>query len=166
MPFLVRKDRFVEVLQGCLPCILCTIVYCLTRKLFAMNVKMQRSYKSRNGNRTFVYAVSGTQAELEAFKEAQGEFYREDDTTGTPLWFTTRCIGKTGTLLITEKGNVVPDMSAFDEAASLAEQYGGNLGEQLAKEAAQRLLGGRGAAKAQSASKAESADDEPDTDIE
>lgn len=124
-----------------------------------LTVKMQRSYKSKNGNRTFVYAVSGKQSDLDAFKEAQGEFYREDDQTGQPLWFTTRCIGKTGELLITNNGNVVPDMSAFDEAASLAEQYGGNLGEQLAKEAAQRLLGNR---RASSASTSESKDDDDD----
>jgi len=107
-----------------------------------LSVKLQRSYKSKNGNRTFVYAVSGKPADLDAYKEAQGDYYREDDKTGQALWFTTRCIGKQGELLITDNGNVVPDMSAFDEAASLAEQYGGNLGEQLAKEAAQRLLGG------------------------
>ena len=108
-----------------------------------MKVTMQRSYKSKNGNRTFVYTVTGSNAEMEAYREAQGEYYREDDKTNQALWFTTKCIGKTGTLLITDNGNVVPDMSEFDEAASLAQQYGGNLGEMLAREAAQRLLGGR-----------------------
>lgn len=108
-----------------------------------MKVTMQRSYKSKNGNRTFVYTVTGSNAEMEDYREAQGEYYREDDKTNQALWFTTKCIGKTGTLLITDNGNVVPDMSEFDEAASLAEQYGGNLGEMLAREAAQRLLGGR-----------------------
>ena len=108
-----------------------------------MKVTMQRSYKSKNGNRTFVYTVTGSNAEMEDYREAQGEYYREDEKTNQALWFTTKCIGKTGTLLITDNGNVVPDMSEFDEAASLAEQYGGNLGEMLAREAAQRLLGGR-----------------------
>lgn len=108
-----------------------------------MKVTMQRSYKSKNGNRTFVYTVTGSNAEMEAYKEAQGEYYREDEKTNQVLWFTTKCIGKTGTLLITDNGNIVPDMSEFDEAASLAQQYGGNLGEMLAREAAQRLLGGR-----------------------
>ena len=108
-----------------------------------MKVTMQRSYKSKNGDRTFVYTVTGSNAEMEDYREAQGEYYREDEKTNQALWFTTKCIGKTGTLLITDNGNVVPDMSEFDEAASLAEQYGGNLGEMLAREAAQRLLGGR-----------------------
>ena len=31
-----------------------------------MKVTMQRSYKSKNGNRTFVYTVTGSNAEMEA----------------------------------------------------------------------------------------------------
>ena len=110
-----------------------------------MQVKMQRSYKSKNGNVVFVYEVSGSKAEMEAYKEAQGEFYKEDTETGKALWFTTRCIGNTGKLLITTNGNIVPDMSEFDQAASLAAQYGGNLGTELARISAQKLLGNRGA---------------------
>jgi len=106
-----------------------------------MNVKLIRSYRSKNGNATFVYGVSGSASDLEAFEEAQGEYHRVDDETGMPLWFTTRCIGQTGKLLITTNGNIVPDMSAFDQAASLAEQYGGNFGQSLADSAAQAILG-------------------------
>lgn len=106
-----------------------------------MNVKLLRSYRSKNGNPTFVYAVSGNQADLDAFKEAQGEYYREDDKTGSPLWFTTRCIGNSGTLIITTNGNIVPDMSKFDQASSIASQYGGNLGAELARASAMAILG-------------------------
>lgn len=106
-----------------------------------MNVKLLRSYRSKNGNATFVYTVDGSTADMEAFKTAQGEYYREDDKSGKALWFTTRCIGPSGKLIITTNGNIVPDMSAFDQAASLAAQYGGNFGEQLAKQAAQAILG-------------------------
>ena len=106
-----------------------------------MNVTLKRSYVSKNGNTTFVYAVSGSKTELAQFETAQGENHRVDDVTGEPLWFTTRCIGKTGKLIITTNGNVVPDMSEFDQAASLAAQYGGNFGQELAKAAAQRLVG-------------------------
>ena len=126
-----------------------------------MKVTMQRSYKSKNGNRTFVYTVTGSNADMEAYKEAQGEYYREDEKTQQALWFTTKCIGKTGTLLITDNGNIVPDMSEFDEAASLAQQYGGNLGEMLAREAAQRLLGGRRLSSSKPAAKQ---DEEPQDD--
>lgn len=107
-----------------------------------MKIKLIRSYKSKNGNTVFVYAVSGTQEQLEAFAEAQGDNHRVDEATGTPLWFTTRCVGQSGNLIITTNGKVVPDMSAFDQAASLAAQYGGNFGDQLARMAAEQLLGG------------------------
>ena len=72
----------------------------------SLSVQMQRSYKSKNGNRTFVYTVSGKPSDIEAYREAQGEFYREDDKTNNPLWFTTKCIGKTGTLIITDNGKI------------------------------------------------------------
>ena len=105
-----------------------------------MKIKLIRSYRSKNGNATFVYGVSGSNADLDAFKEAQGDYYRED-TDGTPLWFTTRCVGDNGSLIITTNGNIVPDMSAFDQAASIASQYGGNFGQELANQAAQSILG-------------------------
>lgn len=106
-----------------------------------MKISLLRSYRSRNGNPTFVYAVSGSTSDLEAFKNAQGEYYREDDN-GSPLWFTTRCVGNQGKLIITTNGNVVPDMSAFDQASSIAAQYGGNFGQELARMSAQQILGG------------------------
>jgi len=105
-----------------------------------MKVKLLRSYRSQKGNVTFVYTVSGNAKELEAFKIAQGDFYREDTTTGAPLWFTTRYIRQTGNLIITSKGKIVPDMSEFDQAASLASQYNGDFGNELAKAAAAKLL--------------------------
>lgn len=109
-----------------------------------MKIKLIRSYRSKNGNPTFVYSVSGNANDLAAFKEAQGEFYREDETTGSPLWFTTRCVGDNGKLIITTNGKVVPDMSAYDQAASIAAQYGGNFGQELAKQAAMSILGNKG----------------------
>jgi hypothetical protein len=108
-----------------------------------MKVRLVRSYRSKNGNVTFVYAVSCNAQELKAYKKAQGEFYRESED-GTPLWFTTRCIGDAGTLIITQAGNIVPDMSKYDQLASIVEQYGGNLGDHLAAKAASELLGSQG----------------------
>ena len=107
---------------------------------------MIRSYRSKSkGLPTFVYTVTGTAEQLAAYKEAQGTYYREDEENKAPLWFTTRCIGPQGKILITTNGNIVADMSEFDQAASLAAQYGGNLGTELARTSAQRLMGGRGA---------------------
>jgi hypothetical protein len=107
-----------------------------------MKVVLLGSYVSKKGNDVFRYAVSGTPAQLEAFKAAQGDNHRVDEATGKPLWFTTRCIGDTGTLLISQAGKVVPDMSAYKKAASLSKQFGGNFGQELARAAVAQLLGG------------------------
>lgn len=111
-----------------------------------INVTLKRNYKSQKGNTVFVYAVSAKAEELEAYKSAQADNYREQED-GTPLWFTTRCIGNKGTLVITSKGKVVPDMSAFEQAASLAKQFGGNFGNELAKATVAQLLGGNTASE-------------------
>lgn len=105
-----------------------------------MKVSLTRNYRSPKGNTVFVYTVSGTEKQIESYKAAQGDNYRESED-GKALWFTTRCIGNTGVLVITEKGKVVPDMSAFEQAASLAKQYGGNFGAELARASVAQLLG-------------------------
>jgi hypothetical protein len=129
-----------------------------------MKVSLMRSYRSKNGNATFVYKVAGNSTDLEAFKAAQGDYYREDEN-GSPLWFTTRCIGNNGKLIITTNGNVVPDMSAFDQAASLASQYGGNFGAELARAAASQLVGNQGGSSAISTPSKEEVADESDADM-
>lgn len=115
-----------------------------------ITVKLKRSYKSAKGNTVFVYDVKATAKELEEFVTAQGEFHRVDEESKSPLWFTTRCIGNTGKLVITSKGKVVPDMSAFEQAASIAKQYGGNFGQELARASVAQLLGHAPSADAES----------------
>jgi len=105
-----------------------------------MKVKLTRSYRSQKGNTVFVYSVTGSESQIEAYKAAQGDNYRETDE-GVALWFTTRCIGERGTLIITDKGKVLPDMSAFEQAASMAKQFGGNFGAELARASVAKLLG-------------------------
>ena len=108
-----------------------------------MKATLLRSYKKRDtGSIVFVYTVTGSKEQLEAFKEIQGAYYTEDPING-PLWFTTKCVGQQCPLIITSKGNLCADTSAFDQAASLAAQYGGNLGQELARAAAQQLMGNR-----------------------
>ena len=104
-----------------------------------MKVKYQRSYRSKKGTPTFVYAVEATKEELKTYKEAQGNYYREDSETKLPLWFTARYVGEQADLVITSNGNVVADMQEFDKQASLAAQYGGNLGEFLAQKGMEKL---------------------------
>jgi len=103
-----------------------------------LKVKSIRTYRSKNGNPTFVYGVDGSKEDLAAFKKAQGSYYREDENK-VPLWFTTRYIGETGNLVVTSNGNIVPDMSEFDKQASLVAQYGGNFGDVLAKSAVDKI---------------------------
>ena len=107
-----------------------------------VNATFVRSYKSKKGNTTFVYSVTGNEANLAKYKQIQGDFYREDETTKKPLFFTTRFVGDNVSLIITPNDKVVPDMSEFDKASSLATQYGGNLGQALASAAANKLMGG------------------------
>lgn len=110
-----------------------------------MKAKKLRSYKKPGKNpgdpaiTVFVYSVSGSKEQLEKFKTAQGDFHRVDED-GTPLWFTTRFAGDNAKLIITDRG-VIADMSEFDAAASLADQFGGNLGQELARAAANKLMG-------------------------
>jgi len=105
-----------------------------------LTADFQRSYRSKKGNVTFVYQVGGTPDALAEYEDVQGEFYRESEEK-FPLYFTTRFFGKKGTLIITPNKKVVPDMSKFDMASSLSEQYGGNLGQALANSAAAELMG-------------------------
>ena len=103
-------------------------------------IREKSTYVSKNGNDTFVYEVSGTDAEIKAFKKAKGEHYVEEN--GTPLFFTVDYVGSRGSLIITSKGRVIADKSAFKKAASLANQFEGPLGLAIAQQAAAQLLGG------------------------
>lgn len=95
----------------------------------------------KNGNTVFIYKVTGTSSALTAYEDAKGEYYRVDEATGDVLYFTTRFMGDKATLVINDKGNIYPDMSEFNKAASLAKQFGGNLGQELARIAASKLMG-------------------------
>jgi len=112
-----------------------------------MKIKLLRQYKKAKpsgvgANTVFVYTVSGSKEQIETYKEAQGENFVEDEETKSPLFFTIRFAGKSGNLIISREGKVSPDMSAYDQAASLIEQFPGALGQEMAKIAAANLLGG------------------------
>ena len=108
--------------------------------LFKMKATCIRTYRSSNGNPTFVYTVAGSTEELAKFKEIQGSYYREDENAN-PLWFTTRYCGEQVDLLVTSNGKLAPDMTEYDKQASLVSQYGGNFGDQLAKQGIDKLKG-------------------------
>ena len=65
-----------------------------------------------------------TAEELEAFKDAQGEFYAEDETTGKPLWFSNKFAGNDVKLSISQKGNVYADNTESDIIVGLSKEHG------------------------------------------
>ena len=106
-----------------------------------LKIKFIRSYRSKNGTPTFVYAVTGSAEAHAAYAEAQGSFLRTDENTGEVLWFTTRFVGDKCDLLVTDTGKVIADMSKFEQAASLCEQFNGVFGEKLAEHYIRQLTG-------------------------
>ena len=97
---------------------------------------MKCKYKSmyrKNGRTVFVYTVTGTEAQIQQYKEAQGSNLRVDEATGAPLFYSTRLLSfdpkESIDLIITSKGGVAVDESkkifqrAFlvDQAAIAAE---------------------------------------------
>ena len=52
-----------------------------------MKLTFNGAYVSRKGTATFRYFVQGTKEELAQYKQVQGENYREDEETKTPLFF-------------------------------------------------------------------------------
>jgi len=107
--------------------------------------KFLSSYRSSKGNTVFRYEVSGKDEDVQTYKDVQGDKLRVDETSGKPIWFTTRFAGNTADIIIVGKDadrRAIADMSAFEQAASLAKQFGGDLGQELAKKAAEQLLGG------------------------
>lgn len=103
-------------------------------------VSLRNNYVNAKSNNVFVYRVLGTPAQIEAYKKAQADFFRQEED-GTALWFSTNFIGKKGHIIITTKGKVVADMSAFRQAESLTKQFGGNFGQEIAKASVAQLLG-------------------------
>lgn len=107
-----------------------------------MKATFLRNYrKQESGNLVFVYKVTGSKEDLAKYKTAQGEYHTVDKKDGV-LYFSPQFVGPEVELLITSKGKVVADMSKFDMAQSLAEQYKGTeLGSEIAKQAVAMLLG-------------------------
>ena len=97
----------------------------------------------------FRYTVEGTSEELAAYKESCGANYREDVQTGTPLFFSQDYVGETQELAISQNSHrAYADTSELKKAASLAKQFGGNLGQAIAAEAAKNLMSGMRGSKA------------------
>lgn len=82
-----------------------------------MKAKFTNSYR-KNGNPVFVFRVSGSATELEAYRDSAGSNLREDEA-GNPLFFTTRYAGETINLVKTASGSYIADTSAFAQAEGM-----------------------------------------------
>lgn len=65
-------------------------------------LKIQKisKYRTKNGTDRFVYAVSGSKAEIKQYEEIQGEYFTADKVTGEPLFFTSKFVGNNATLAL------------------------------------------------------------------
>jgi hypothetical protein len=102
---------------------------------------IKRNVETGVATEVFRYKVTGSPEALAAYEAAKGKNHRVDNETGAVLWFTTNFVGDEASLVITSTGNVIADMTEFRKAASLIKQFGGNLGDALARESAAKLLG-------------------------
>ena len=111
-------------------------------KQFRLKLKSDGQYRNAKGTLVFRYIVGGKDDALEAYEDAQGEFFRENDDD-LPLYMTSRAVMKGSDLIVTSEGKIYVDNSALEEQASLVAQLGGNLGESLAREIASKMAGGK-----------------------
>lgn len=49
-----------------------------------------------------VYAVNGTKSDLASYEETQGEYFRTDDKTGKPTYFSRKYLGTNAALQLSE----------------------------------------------------------------
>ena len=107
-----------------------------------VNVTHVRQYRNKNGHTVFVYQVSGNAEAKARYQELQGSYYRPDEN-GQPLWFTTKFIGPKGSLILTDNDKVVPDLSKYEQAASLVSQFDGVFGDKLADRLVANIIGNK-----------------------
>ena len=90
-----------------------------------LTAKLVGSYrKPVTGTKVFRFNVFGNETELKQFEDAQGDNYRVDETTGKPMWFSTRYVGDNVNLIITSNNQVVADDTELSKLQSLVEQFG------------------------------------------
>lgn len=105
-----------------------------------LNAKFVRQYRNSKGTLMFTYKVTGSAEALAEYEKVQGDHFRRDKVTNDVLFFTSRCFGTAGQLIITKNDKVIPDMSEFDMADNIAQQYGGSLGNSIANAMSVNLL--------------------------
>jgi len=105
-----------------------------------LTAKLHGSYRKPNtGTKVFRFVVSGSEADLKAFEEAQGDNFRLDEQTGKPLWFSTRYIADNVNLIITSNNQVVADDTELTKLQSLVDQFGADVAKLILAQQASKV---------------------------
>jgi hypothetical protein len=93
-----------------------------------LTAKLVGNYRKKvTGTLVFRFQVNGTNDEIEQYKSCMGDNLVLDDTTGKPLYFTTRYVSDNVKLLITSENKVVTDDTDIAKLQSLVQQYGADV---------------------------------------
>lgn len=107
----------------------------------SMTAVYLKTYVSSSKKRMFLYAITKATPEMLAkFKEIKGEHYAED-AEGRPLFHTSYSTDDQIELIITKNGKIMEDRSEQERLRVKVEQFGGDLGAEMAKLAAAQLFG-------------------------
>ena len=117
----------------------------------AIKAKHVATFTDSNNNPRNVYTLSGPKAELEAYKEAQGEFYSEDDATGAPLYYDKSCVYGINNLALSRQGNYYVEDPAR-KVNAIIDSVNPLVAQQLAIMEAQRIMDAMGGTATQTAS--------------
>lgn len=94
----------------------------------ALTAKLLSSYrKAETGKRVYRYLVNGNTEDIKSYEESVGDNLKLDESTGKPIYFTTRYVSDNIKLIITSEGNVVTDDTEISKLQSLVEQYGADV---------------------------------------
>lgn len=93
-----------------------------------LTAKLVGNYRKKvTGTLVFRFQVNGSVDEIEQYKSVMGDNLVLDDTTGKPLYFTTRYVSDNVKLLITSENKVVTDDTDIAKLQSLVQQYGADV---------------------------------------
>lgn len=107
-----------------------------------MKIKLIRSYvnskENENGEKTtpskkYLYSVNGSEEDLAKYKELMGDYFRTEETTGEPLYFTKVYHGENAILEFTKAGKVYVNNDELDKVANLVERFPGTMGRYIAE---------------------------------
>lgn len=105
-----------------------------------MKAHVNFHYTSRSGVPMTSFTVTGTDAEIAAFKVAQGEYYRStDDGKGHVFTCPGTHVLSEYELQISRKGRPYI-IDPIKQQANVVAQYGGNLGQSMADQLARETL--------------------------